>query len=42
MRKIVLFLVLSSLSFSLFAGIKFTPIQLYLGDKTSTKYDGSG
>lgn len=33
MRKIVLFLVLSSLSFSLFAGIKFTPIQLYLGDK---------
>ncbi|WP_171284961.1 molecular chaperone [Acinetobacter sp. ACNIH2] len=33
MRKIILFLILSSLSNILFAGIKFTPVQLYLGDK---------
>lgn len=33
MKKIILFLILSSLSFSLIAGIKFTPIQLYLGNK---------
>ncbi|TCB78886.1 molecular chaperone [Acinetobacter sp. ANC 4173] len=33
MKKIILFLIMSALSFSLFAGIKFTPIQLYLGDK---------
>ncbi|WP_448761423.1 fimbrial biogenesis chaperone [Acinetobacter tandoii] len=33
MRKIILFLILSSLSNFLFAGIKFTPVQLYLGDK---------
>lgn len=34
MHKIVLFLILSSLTCPLFAGIKFTPIQLYLGNKS--------
>lgn len=33
MRKIILFLLLSGLSCFLFAGIKFTPIQLYLSSK---------
>jgi fimbrial chaperone protein len=33
MKKIILLLIMSALSFPLFAGIKFTPIQLYLGDK---------
>ena len=33
MQKIILAIIISCISGTIFAGIKFTPIQLYLGDK---------